>query len=177
MKKQVFGCPVCGDKFGRSASLGAHRWRAHGTKGKNRRPAKSMPGKETMLKAARKSLKKLGFAVNPVFPCSECGVKLGKGGMGSHLRFKHGIAGTSKWSVKAKKAQKVSKPDVTTTSAADTTVSTFKVIKDVKRMVGVSTDAIRSILEKAAAFRATASEAQNKAERLFKMAAELKELI
>lgn len=170
-------CNVCRVMFGRAASLGAHRWRAHGIKGKNRRPVKAKPGKEMKPKAIRGAGKKRTAIFEPTFACQECGIKLLKGGMGSHLRFKHGIAGTSKWSIKAKKAQKVSKPDVMTTSAADTTVNTFRVIKDVKRMVGVSTDAIRSILEKAAAFRATASEAQNKAERLFKMAAELKELI
>lgn len=171
--KSLFECAECGEAFSRAVGLGAHRWRAHGIKGKSRRPAKVKSRKLVKKKAGVRLVKKgsdLFSVMAKIVSCPECSTKVSKGGMGSHRRFKHGVAGSSKWTLKKRGTPK---PGVETTTSSG--VTSVKLAVAMAKFTSGGT--IREILEKAAAFRAQASEAENKAERLFKMAAELKELM
>jgi DNA-directed RNA polymerase subunit RPC12/RpoP len=94
--------------------------------------------------------------------CPECGDTFPAKGIGSHRRGRHGVAGSSRWTIQARKKNGVPAPKAG--------VSRERGGSDQKD------EFIRKLLEKAAGHRQTAVEHTQKAESLSKMAADLKEL-
>jgi len=89
-----FNCPECGKKYDSATGLGGHRRQVHGVLG-------TAP---SSIAAREDKLRKLQAAQENPFKCPKCGEAFkNKNLLGLHLLNQHGVKGTAKSSIKARR--------------------------------------------------------------------------
>jgi Na+-transporting NADH:ubiquinone oxidoreductase subunit NqrC len=110
--------------------------------------------------------------------CPECKQKFPGQGLGSHRKSKHGVAGTSRWAVKARKAKQAHVNNKAAMGASQTATGTSGSTATLAEIKLPATNGYQHMVTKltndAAAHRAQAAAHLKKAERLDRLVLDLK---
>jgi len=156
MKQTGYTCNICRDPFKNRFELTTH------------------------LKYCKKGLRPPGKEGDIV--CPECQEKFPILGIASHRRAKHGIVGTSRWArrdrkIKAARTEnKAIQQNTALHNGTSTSTGTITITRVSVDRKSSSDSLVKGLLAEAACCQADAAELMKKADKLTKMAQDLKEL-